>query len=313
MLKHFLGYLMLGVAVIPAFAQAPAPEFPAASQATEGVIVTAPKAPPEKIMHDFITSYTAPSPAIGKVARWHAGICPGVAGVLPDSWSKAVIARVRDVAAQAGAPVATGKCHPNIDIVFTQNPQGLLDSVRASKPWYLGCHDIAQETQLATVRHAVQAWYMTQTVDRGGDAYVDTKQHSDGITLTAGHNNSFYFPDAHVSQWSGSRLGDERRSELIHVLVVVDLPKVSGIKFSAVIDEVAMLALAQTAAFEICQPLASIANLTASGCDQTFKIDALSINDLAYLHALYRIDLLGSLGEQKGDLAYEMKKSLGPH
>jgi hypothetical protein len=296
---------MLGLAIMPATAQAPAPGFPAASQALEGVIVTAPKAPPEKIMHDFITSYTAPSPAIGKVARWHSGICPGVAG-LPDSWSKPVMARVREVAALAGAPVAVEKCHPNIDIVFAKNPQALLDSVRTAKPWFLGYHDAAQEKRLATVRHAVQTWYMTQTVDRGGDVNVDDKQHSDGITL-----NSVYFPNAHVEQWSGSRLGDERHSELIHVLLVVDLTKVDGIKFSAVLDEVAMLALAQTASFEICQPLVSIVNLTASGCDRTLKTDTLSVNDLAYLHALYRIDLHDSFVQQQGDLAYEMRKSLG--
>jgi hypothetical protein len=74
-----------------------------------------------------------------------------------------------------------------------------------------------------------------------------------------------------------------------------------------------MLALAQTAAFEICQPLISIVNLTASGCDQTLKADALSINDLAYLQALYRIDLHDSLVQQRGDLAYEMRKSLRVH
>lgn len=311
MQRHWLACLMLGLAIMPAIAQAPTPEPPTASQATEGVIVTAPKVPPEKIMHDFITSYTAPSPAIGKAARWHGGICPGIAG-LPDKWSTSVIARVREVAAQAGASVAAEKCHPNIDIVFTKNAQALLDSVRTAKPSYLGYHDLAKEKQLATVRHAVQAWYMTQTVGMGGDVNVDDKQHSDGITLNAGKNNSFYFPNAHVSQWSGSRLGDERRSELIHMLVVIDLDKVNGIKFSAVVDEVAMLALAQTAAFEICQPLASIVNITASNCDPALKTDTLSATDLAYLHALYRIDLHGSLAQQRGDLAYEMRKSLGP-
>ncbi|HET7084663.1 MAG TPA: hypothetical protein VFI23_07835 [Rhizomicrobium sp.] len=298
--RHWLGCLILGLAAMPAMAQAPEPSI--ASQATEGVIVTAPKAPPEKIMHDFITSYTAPSPASGKVARWHAGICPGVVG-LPESWNKSVTARIREVAAQAGAPVTEGKCRPNIDIVFTRNPQALLDQVRDAKPWLLGYHDVAQEKRLATVSHAVQAWYLTQTVDTGGDINLDDKQHSYGVTL-----GSMYFPNAHIEQWDGTHLADGKRSELMHVLVVVDLVKVNGVKLSGVVDDAAMLALAQTAAFEVCQPLASIANLTAPACDRALKTDALSASDMAYLHALYRIDLRDSLIQQQGALAYEMKK-----
>ena len=94
-----------------------------------------------------------------------------------------------------------------------------------------------------------------------------------------------------------------------HVLVVVDLAKVDGIKLSAVADDVAMLSLAQTASFDVCQPIPSIANLTAPGC--AFKTETLSANDRAYLHALYKIQIRASLVGQWGDLAYEMKKSLG--
>jgi hypothetical protein len=96
----------------------------------------------------------------------------------------------------------------------------------------------------------------------------------------------------------------------MHPLIVVDLDKVNGIKLSALTDDVAMLALAQTAAFEVCQPVASITNLTAPGCD-TLKTDALSNNDQAYLHALYAIDPNDSLIQQQGKIAYEMKKSFG--
>lgn len=134
---------------------------------TEHVTVTSDRMPPEKAVHDFISSYTAASPTLSKVTRWHAGVCPGVTG-LPPSWSSSVVARLRVVASAAGAPVAKEGCRINIDIVFTRNPQALLDGVRDAKPFLLGYHDVAQEKRLATVSHAVQAWYMTQTVDAGG-------------------------------------------------------------------------------------------------------------------------------------------------
>jgi len=271
---------------------------------SESVTVTESKTPPDKILHDFIVAYTRPSPASGKVARWHGGVCPGVTG-LPASWNATVTARVREVASQVGAPVAAKDCRPNIDIVFTKNPQTLLDGVRAAKSWLLGYHDLAQEKKLATVSHALQAWYMTQTVDAQGGIYTDDKLHPEGVSL-----GGVYFPNAHVEYWSGNHLGDERRSELMHVLVVVDLAKVDGIRFSAVTDYVALLSLAQTAAFEVCQPVVSIANLTAPQCDAKLKTGTISGNDLAYLRALYRIDLNDSLIEQQGKIAYEMKKSL---
>jgi len=270
---------------------------------TEHVTVTSDKMPPEKAVHDFISSYTAPSPTLSKVTRWHAGVCAGVTG-LPPSWNSSVAGRLRAVASAAGAPVASEGCRINIDIVFTKNPQTLLDGVRDTKPFLLGYHDAAREKRLATVNHAVQAWYMTQTVDARGGIYTDDKLHPEGSYV-----GSFYFPNAHVEQWSGSHLGDERRSELMHALIVVDLDKVNGIKLSTLTDDVAMLALAQTAAFDVCQPVISIANLTAP-CDAVFKTDALSNSDQAYLHALYAIDPNDSLVQQQGKMAYEMKKSL---
>jgi len=313
---HWCGHLslLMGLSLASAVSAQSVSQVPHPAP-TESVIVSETKTPLDKIQHDFIFSYTAPSPASGKVARWHAGVCPGVTG-LPPSWDKSVTARVREVASLAGAPVAPEKCRPNIDIIFTKSPQTLLDEVRATKSWLLGYHDAAQEKQLSTVSHAVQAWYLTQTVDSRGGVFIDDKLHPEGIdiqvrTSSAPTGNTLQFPSAHVEYWNGSHLGDERRSELMHVLVVVDLAKVDGIQLSAVADNVAMLSLAQTSAFDVCQPLTSIANLTTPGCDARLKTDKVSASDLAYLHAFYSIDLRNSLTQQQGELAFKMKKSLG--
>ncbi|HEX4273337.1 MAG TPA: hypothetical protein VHZ32_18235 [Rhizomicrobium sp.] len=244
------------------------------------------------------------------MARWHGGICPGVIG-LPAAWNSTVETRLRAVAAMAGVPVLAKPCHANIDIVFTGHPQALLDSVRDTKPSMLGYHDVPKEKELATVRHAVQAWYMTQTVDEHGGVFVDDKLRTQaGITLISG-NNRIDFPDAHVEYWNGSHLGDERRSELIHALVVADLAKVNGLELPAVADDIALLSLAQTTSFEVCQPVASIANLTAPGCDHALQTQALSESDFAYLRALYSVDPHDSLIQQQGKIALEMKKILG--
>jgi hypothetical protein len=268
------------------------------------VTVTESKTPLDRKLHDFIASYTAPSPAIGKAARWRYGVCPGVTG-LPPAWNGMVTARVREVARQAGAPVGAEGCRVNIDIVFTKEPQLLLDGVRAKKSVLLGYHDLANEEKLARVIHPVQAWYATQTVDATGSVNLDDKLHVQGIYL--GHD---VLPNAHVEHWNGNHLADGRLSELLHALIVADLAKINGVNLSAMADYVAMLSLAQTAAFEACQPVASISNLVSPDCDAGLKAAKLSDGDLAYLHALYAIDPRDSLVQQRGKIAYEMQKSL---
>ena len=309
--SHWVSHTCLSLSLSLASASSAQEVSPSAqpSAQSESITVTGSKIPPDQTLHDFVTSYTAPSPASGKVARWHNGICPGVAGV-PASWQKSLTARVREIAAQVDAPVAPENCKLNIDIVFTRYPQALPDDVRVKKPILLGYHDAAQEMHLATVSHALQSWYLTQTVDSQGGTFVDDKLKPQSDLTFASGGNRFTFPNAHVEYRSAGHLADEQRSELIHVLIVVDSAKVNGVRLSAIEDEVAMLALAQTTAFDVCEPMPSITNLTAPACDARLKPDEISTTDLAYLHALYSIEPTDSLIHQQGKIAFEMKKSL---
>jgi hypothetical protein len=285
---------------------APSPNLP-----TEKVTVTAPGLLPDAVLHDFIKSYTAASPASGKAARWRTGVCPIAAG-LPPAASKLITDRIRQVAAQAGAPVGAESCKPNIDIVFTLDPQPLLDRVRAKTPLLLGYHEVAQEKDLATVIHPIQAWYTTQTVDLHGEPHVDDKLHNQGGFYTGSpfgpKYGTIYFPEGHVEHATGSHLGDSVSSELYRVIIVVDLPKLNGYTIGALADHVAMLSLAQTQAFGLCQPVASIANLVSIPCDAAVKSNEITGNDLAYLRGLYSVDPYGSLAQQRDGIASRMKK-----
>lgn len=302
------GCLLLGLCL--ASASSAQEVSPRPTDQPESVTVTGSKVPPDRILQDFVTSYTAPSPASGKVARWHGGIWPRRCrsacelAKIPDGTPARNSGPGRHAGRAGGLQAQHRHC-------LHQDPQALLDDVRAKKPFLLGYHDAAQEKHLAAVSHALQSWYVTQTVDSQGGVFIDDKLKPPGDLTFTGGGNPVTFPNAHVEYWSGSHLGDERRSELIHVLVVADLAKVNGVRLSAVEDEVAMLSLAQTAAFDVCQPMPSITNLTAPGCDARLKPDRISAGDLAYLHALYSIAPTDSLIQQQGKIAFEMKKSLG--
>lgn len=272
---------------------------------TENVIVTAPKPVPDALLRDFVKSYTQVSLASGKIARWRMGVCPVVTG-LPAAGNRLVTGRVRQVASNAGAPVGVAACKPNVDIVFTLNPQVLLDGIRAKDHVLLGYHEAAQEKSLATVRHPVQAWYATQTADLSGTTTVDDKLRNNG----GFYIGQTFFPEGTVNHTSGSHLSDGVSSELYHAIIVINLAKVTGRTVGALADYAAMLALAQTQSFEACAPVASIANLVSRECDTALRSNEITAGDLAYLRALYNIDPRDSLMRQKDEIAAGMKAGL---
>lgn len=92
-------------------------------------------------------------------------ICPQTIG-LGDEYAEYVSQRIRDIAADVGAPVNSDPaCRPNIEVVFTTTPQELIDNIRKTDPLYLGFHQTQGELDaLAKVVHPIQAWYTTMSV-----------------------------------------------------------------------------------------------------------------------------------------------------
>ena len=186
----------------------------------------------------FVDNHSAIS-RLGKIARWEDGVCPNVTG-LPANFAKFIAKRIRDVATAAGAPVnADENCKPNIDIVFTTKPQGLLDSIRTKDPVLLGYYDnTSQADEMAKVTRVIQAWHATQTVDTRGHALVDSRNNaSGGAAQSSNAQNSF-----------GNRLGDGLHSSYYHAIIVADPGKLGDYEIGTLADHIAMLALAQPAA-----------------------------------------------------------------
>jgi hypothetical protein len=279
----------------------------------ESLTITAPKLAPDAVINGIVKSYAAPSAALGKIARWHNRVCPMTTG-LPEGENTFVTTRIKKIAAMIGAPVrAEDSCKGNIDVVFTVNPQVLLDGIRAEHPALLGYHDRSQETTLATVNHPVQAWYTTQTADSDGMRSVDDKRpHITMEMQTVGPGgavSSVYVP-APGTRSNGSRLGDDLSSELYHVVIVVDLDKAGADDIGPVADYIAMLALSQVQSYDACHGPTSIINLMAKDCDASQRPNAITDIDLAYLRGLYKMDAGGTLQQQQRDIADQIKSGL---
>ena len=305
LLAGFAAFALQGRGV---FAQAPAAPKP-----PENVTVTAPKPVPEKQLHDFVTSYATASEPVGNMVRWRSGICPAIAGLPPD-YGKLIAARVKQLAAEVGAPIGRESCRFNIDIVFTPKPQALLDQVRKAHDVLLGYHDTAEASRLAAVNRPIQAWYTTETEDMDGYRQIDAKQRNQGVSISIQpeicRGCTAFLPFAREERVDASRFGDRLRGELFHVIVIVDTNKIIGMQLGALADQIAVMALAKATAPDDCLEPPSITNLTAARCPKDKRPDAATPYDLAYLTALYHVDSSLSLGEQRSAIQHQMRKTL---
>jgi hypothetical protein len=254
----------------------------------------------DSVVVDFVDNHSAIT-RLGKIARWEEGVCPGVTG-LPANFTKFIAKRVRDVAAAAGAPVnADENCKANIDIVFTTNPQGLLDSIRAKDPFLLGYFDNStQADHMATVSRTIQGWHATQTVDVRGHALVDSRNNvSGGTAQSSNAQNSF-----------GNRLGDGLHSSYFHAIIVANPNKLGDYEIGTLADHIAMLALAQPAEDEACADLPSILDMTSAKCHKDAPAKTMTAADTGFLRGLYQADPGASLRTQKDSIVFRVKESL---
>lgn len=284
-----------------------------AQERSETVIVTGTREAADAVINDFVAATTAPTRGAGKVPRWVDGVCPATMGLGP-KYAAFVSRRVREVAAQAKAPVnADAKCRPNVTIVFTTQPQKLMDNIRRTSPMFLGYYDTsAQADALAQVKRPIQAWYVTQSRDVRGVPRIDSRNACVEIEVPNpfAPDTPIRLPCANAVNSAGSRLGDGVTGDFFHVLIVAEPKPLAGKEVGTLADYVALLALTQLAVPDKCQKLPTIGTLLAPDCGP--PPDSLTASDLAYLEGLYRMNGGGTLRGQRDDIAYALRKTYGP-
>jgi hypothetical protein len=253
----------------------------------------------DQAIKDFVDSHAAVT-HLGKIARWEDPVCPQVTG-LPANFTKFIAKRVREVAAQVGAPVDPDEtnCKSNIEIVFTTTPQDLLNSIRQKQPVMLGYYDSSpQADEIAKVKHVIQAWHATQQVDLRGNKMIE----SNNPTRPNGR-------DLNLTASDGRRTGDGVHSTYYRGVVVADPGKLVDYEIGTLADHIAMLALAQPASLDVCQELPSILDMTNPACRKDKPVKALTKADTGYLQGLYKTLQTGaSLSLQKDSIAYQIKQ-----
>ena len=140
------------------------------------MIAPRPPAPEElagEAVPEFVKAHTAPSTVIHQITRWRTGICPSTRG-LETEMNAFVTARVRAIAATVGAPRQDSPdCKANVQILFTLEPQKVLDAVAKQDSRMLGFHYSREDKALVTMTRPIQGWYVTSTRNFKGIEIID--------------------------------------------------------------------------------------------------------------------------------------------
>jgi hypothetical protein len=276
----------------------PAP--PEEQQALPEVTVIAPRpvdarqAAPSNIAI-FVRGHGKPGQRIGQLGRWEVAPCVSTDG-LTKGLNDFVTARVEAIAATVAphlTPATTQPCKPNVFVIFTTEPQKLMDNVAKQQPQLLGFHSPGDVPKLKLFNKPVQAWYVTAT---RGDS---------GLQLAIDDIWSPSLPPGEL----GSRLRNGLKSVIMFVLVAVDTNKVDGYTIGSLSDYIAMVTLSQTRLGDTCGELPSVLDLMASQCGAD-KPDSITAGDVAYLKALYSINMDQEIGQQRVSIEAAMKRQL---
>jgi hypothetical protein len=275
------------------------------------VTVTSPRPPTPQELADeavsnFITAHTTPSTVIHQLTRWRNGICPLTQGLSP-AFNAFVSARIEAVATAVGAPYDVDlQCKYNVHILFTAEPQKVLDEVVKQDARLLGFHYSQQTKKLAIFSHPIQGWYITSTLNYRGVAAID-----DPYPLPAlpGILNAGSVPAGDP----GSRLTNGRRSLIVHALIVVDVNKVTGMSIGSISDYLAVLVLSQAQSPDTCSQLPSIMDLMAAHCGDKEKPVQVTAGDIAFLRGLYSTDLEQPLSLERSDIQNNMMRQFNVH
>lgn len=260
----------------------------------EIVVNARPEASPDEFQRavdTFVEDLGEPGP-FDRISRWGEGVCPRVSG-LPKEFGEFIAARIKDVAAQVGAPIAT-ECgdRPNVQVIFTRKPQELADDVRRNHKLLLGYHAFGEAGELATFRPPMKSWYVTQTIFQGYNE-IDIA-------------NGPVPPGA-----ATSRLRLPHKSRFAFALIVVDTNLVDGEEIGPVADKIAMLALSNAAPYEGCSRLPSVLDLLEPECGSGAS-GGLTEYDQTYLKALYAFDGDEVQGAMRNAIAGRIIAELGP-
>ena len=295
------------VAAATAVSAADPPPKPDTSTTVSGVEVTAPRRgppPPMQPIRNFVGSVSVMSTG-EQLAIWHKSAIPGSVGQsvlgplpgaasgeticpvvfgLPADYAAFIVARIRQVGEQTGAPVAKHECAKsdgNVIIAFPTDAVNFIHELADKIPDAFGfVYHGSLERDLNKPIKPIRAWYATDVID------VDSR---------------------------ASRLSPQYISLIEHVLIIVDTSQTDALNMGQLSDYIAMTALAEIKPGSTPPDAPSILNVFSDAAAGRAGAAGLTPLDLAYLKALYAIGPRQAGVLQKDQIADRIRRALAGH
>jgi hypothetical protein len=263
----------------------------------------------ERQTHTFVEGYAAtPNAEIQQIGRWRDSVCVQVLG-LAEAQAAAIKARIEQVATEVGLRPAKPSCTADVEIVFSDNPQGVMDKVAQQREYLLGYYHRHDHDRLKKVTRPIQAWYVTATYGGGGDVAGALFA---GVPMQV-HEEVIDDPENPAP----TSCGDNRyfsaclESVFKNVFMVADSKALAGKDAGMIADYLAMLALSQPKSLDACAALTSVLDVLApSGCGGREPPDGFTAADAAYLTSLYAADGEGRKTQEQTDISTRMARIL---
>jgi len=227
----------------------------------------------------------------GQISRRPNRLCPLVSGA-PVEVNTYVASRIRGVGAQVGVQFENRACRPNLLVLFSREPQVMLQKARDRRKIHFEPATPVQIQRFMANPQPIRWWNSVVVIPSWGSASVVGD------------------PDAAPEIRSpGSRIKQPTRSAIQGSLIVVDAGQVDGVEVGAITDYIALVSLTDIKPEADLTGYNSILNFFAPGPpDGAAK--RLTAFDLAYLRGFYSVRDDGSGLTQVGRIATAMAGEL---
>lgn len=243
----------------------------------------------KQAIHDYIGAVT-PAPIGGQLGRFRNPVCPAAAG-LPDSKSRAVVARLRQVASAIGLQIASLKCAPNALLVVVDDKDDFIAALKKRYPDYFA--DLVQGSiKLPHEPGPALAWQIGGLLDANGIAAGRTPTYVHGVNLNSEGLRTGDQPMGHyyvTSSVDSSRIRPSTTLQFLTAIVVVERRALAGLTMIQLADYAAMRLYATTEPRKLKSSASSILGAIDAPPGATVPL-SLTSWDLSFLKGLYSTD-----------------------
>lgn len=226
----------------------------------------------EDAAREFVDEVADPVRRRG-MARWHRGVCVGVANLQPET-AQYLVDRVSDVARGIGLTASEPPCHPTILIVATTDANAFTEQFIAMRPALFRPGGSGMDQGRAALERfrtpdaAVRWWNVSQPTDSDtGQSAVRVPGNAAPYTYLRG----------------AARLSSQYRQDLKRTFVIIDVDRLGDVTLNQLGDYIAMVALAQIDPEADTSRFETVLNVF----ETPSSVPGLSSWDQAYLDGLY--------------------------